>query len=268
MSAIQPTRPFVSIITPTYGREDFISAITDCVRAQTYEEIEWLVLDDSEHPSAELCNNSWNKLKYIHSTDRLSIGEKRNRLLDMASGDVILHFDDDDYYGCDYVMRAVQRLQKNQSDISLLSGFFAVHLDMGNIGFYRPLVKKGPAFSFSKKGIGLVELDKLHIPYVHLCYGWALAYRKSVWREFPFQPVTHGEDRAFLLDVGQKYRINFDNPEIVDCFHSVHSRSSTFCYPQFNLPAFVFRTLSPDAFQHFARLRNVVKRRNSGLPGF
>ena len=256
----------MSIITPTYGREDFIPAIADCVRSQTYEDIEWLVLDDSEQPSSALSDNSWDKLKYVHSTERLIVGEKRNRLLDLARGDIILHFDDDDFYGPDYIARAVKRLQKNQSDISLLSGFFATHLDLGNIGFYRPLVKKGPAFSFSKKGIGLVELERLHIPYIHLCYGWALAYRKNVWREFPFQPVTHGEDRTFLLDIGQKYRIDFDNPEIVDCFHSVHSRSSTFCYPQFNLPHFVFRALSPDAFQHLVRLRDIVKKRHLGLP--
>jgi glycosyltransferase involved in cell wall biosynthesis len=255
----------VSIITPTYGREKFIPAIADCVRRQTFENYEWLVLDDSEEPSTTLSGNSWDKLKYLYSRERLNIGEKRNRLVDLARGEIILHFDDDDFYGRDYILRTVRRIQENGVDISLLSGFFAVHLDIGSIGFYRTLVKKGAAFAFSSKGAWLVDLGEQNIPLIHLCYGWALAYRKNVWADYPFKHVVPGEDKAFLLDAGQKYQIDFSSPERLDCFHSVHSHSTTICYPQFNLPIFVFRHLSADAYQHFVRLRRIVEKQTTPM---
>jgi glycosyltransferase involved in cell wall biosynthesis len=37
----------VSIITPTYERHHFHARLRDCVLAQTCDDIEWLVLDDS-----------------------------------------------------------------------------------------------------------------------------------------------------------------------------------------------------------------------------
>ena len=73
------------------------------MKRQSFQDIEWLVLDDSEHPSATLANNDWVKLRYFHSPERMSIGKKRNQLLDAAKGSIVVQFDDDDYYGPNYV---------------------------------------------------------------------------------------------------------------------------------------------------------------------
>jgi len=145
VSALRP-RPAISIITPTYGREDFIMGVFDCLRAQSYQDFEWLVLDDSENPSAALFACQWDKLTYQHSPQRLSVGEKRNRLVDMARGDVIIHFDDDDYYGPDYVSKTLLRLTENAHDVLMLSGFFVAHLNAENVGYCRTQVKKGAGF--------------------------------------------------------------------------------------------------------------------------
>jgi glycosyltransferase involved in cell wall biosynthesis len=259
------SRPSVSIITPTHGREEFLSAIADCVRSQTYQDIEWLVLDDSAEPSVELSCHAWDRLHYMHSAERLTIGEKRNRLIDIAKGDVVVHFDDDDFYAPEYVSSVLASLVKEHSDVSLLTGFFVAHLDVDSIGYYRPSVKKGPAFHFGPKGVAPVKLENLNIPYIHLCYGWGYAYHKRVWKQFPFQQINQFEDREFVRAAARNFQIGSHEFEAVQCVHSVHSRSSSACYPQFNIPNFVLRALSPVAFKHVSRLRDVAAKRQLAL---
>jgi hypothetical protein len=47
------------------------------------------------------------------------------------------------------------------------------------------------------------------------------------------------------------------------CMHSVHSRSSSRCFPQFKVPAFMVRALAPDAIRHFVWLRKIAGGDNS-----
>jgi Glycosyl transferase family 2 len=39
--------PLVSIITPTFNRAELLPTIWECVRAQSFSDFEWLVLDRS-----------------------------------------------------------------------------------------------------------------------------------------------------------------------------------------------------------------------------
>ena len=55
--------PLVSIITPTFNRPEFLNLVSECVLDQNYENIEWIVLDDSPEPNLNLkkkllCNNA------------------------------------------------------------------------------------------------------------------------------------------------------------------------------------------------------------------
>src|SRR5262245_58201449 len=96
-------KPLVRIITPTHKRGPFLRALATCVQAQTYADIEWLILDDSPDPTRVLVNQDSSRLRYVHTKERLSVGEKRNRLVELASGDIVAHFDDDDYYSPNYL---------------------------------------------------------------------------------------------------------------------------------------------------------------------
>ena len=60
---------------------------------------------------------------YTHVTERLTIGEKRNRLIAASSGQVIVHFDDDDYYAPCYVEWMLRQL--GDHDLVKLVGWFA-----------------------------------------------------------------------------------------------------------------------------------------------
>jgi len=247
--------PLVSIITPTYGRQAFLPAIAACVQSQSYQKIEWLILDDSERPSVDFVNQAPNKVKYLHSPKRLSVGEKRNRLIDAASGDVVVHFDDDDFYGENYIANSVDFLLHHDLDVALLSGFFVAHLDVNCFGYYRTLIKQGPGYAFNKHGVRSVNLGKLNIPLIHLCYGWSYIYRKTVWDRIKYKEISVFEDREFISAAQKEFRSQAHESKLIDCLHVIHHRSSSQCFPQFLIPDFVVRALSTAAYQHVTRLK-------------
>lgn len=254
--------PLVSIITPTFNREAFLPAIAACVQKQSVQDVEWLVFDDSERPSAALTNSSWDKLRYIYSPTRLSIGEKRNRLIDAARADIIIQMDDDDYYGANYVADMVKVLNESGADLALMSGFFCHHLNTGQFGYYRTLVKRGPAFQFNRNGVEAVKLDGLKIPLIHLCYGWSYIFRKQLWADNKFDEINVFEDRQFVLTAKKIAKVVSFESKRMSASHSVHNLSSSQCFPQFLIPEFLVGAVSPDAHRHIVRLRMIVQKLN------
>ena len=84
-------------ITPTYNRDGLLRNALACFRQKTHGDTEWLVLDDSTREPSALRNLEDRNVFYEHVTGRLSIGEKRNILIEKARGETIVQFDDDDY---------------------------------------------------------------------------------------------------------------------------------------------------------------------------
>ena len=109
--------PFVSLVTPTYNRRRFIPSLIRCMEQQTYpkDKLEWIVLDDGQEPVGDLFKSSSLQIKYMYSKEKLTIGEKRNKLNELARGDIIVSIDDDDFYFPERVMSAVMALNSNPS---------------------------------------------------------------------------------------------------------------------------------------------------------
>lgn len=110
--------PFVSVLTPTYNRRLFIPAAIRCFKNQTYpqDRMEWIVLDDGTDRVKDLFEASGLKnVRYYETApdEKLKIGAKRNRLNDLAKGDICVCFDDDDYYPPDRVRKAVTKLRSS-----------------------------------------------------------------------------------------------------------------------------------------------------------
>jgi len=115
-----PTLPFVSIVTPTYNRRRFIPALIKIIQSQTYprDRMEWIVYDDGQEEIKDLLDAArpfLPELIFIWSEDKMTLGEKRNRLNSEATGDIIVAMDDDDFYFPTRVMDAVKALTANPS---------------------------------------------------------------------------------------------------------------------------------------------------------
>jgi len=90
--------PKVSIIVPTYNREQYISKCVDSVLNQTLKDIELIIIDDGSTDCTEkiIKNYTDKRLKYIKRTNH-GIGNSRNYGIDLAKGEFIAFVDSDDY---------------------------------------------------------------------------------------------------------------------------------------------------------------------------
>jgi glycosyltransferase involved in cell wall biosynthesis len=126
----------VSIITPTYQRRAFFPALVYMYVYQQYplDKIEFIMYDDSKNNSEVYLRGLFDKycramgkdpslinFRYEHSTERVPLGKKRNWLNDNSRGEIIICFDDDDYYPPNKVKRTVCRMNAS-SPPALISG--------------------------------------------------------------------------------------------------------------------------------------------------
>jgi len=109
---------FVSVVTPTYNRRAFIPKAIECFKAQSWPQecMEWIILDDGTDKVGDLFEGITN-VRYVALPEgvKLSIGAKRNRLHELATGDIIVCMDDDDQYPASRVAHAVTTLVNNPS---------------------------------------------------------------------------------------------------------------------------------------------------------
>lgn len=114
------SRPFVSVVTPTYNRRQFIQGMVACYKAQTYpkDRMEWIILDDgTDRIEDELMKETAGlpNVRYIYLENKLNIGAKRNILNKEAKGDIIVCWDDDDYYPPERVQHVVTKFTANKT---------------------------------------------------------------------------------------------------------------------------------------------------------
>jgi glycosyltransferase involved in cell wall biosynthesis len=118
-------KPFVSILTPTHNRRFFIPQFLKIVRNQIYNgPIEILIADDGTDPIYDLVKND-SSFKYIRFNEKKPLGYKRNLLASEAKGEILIHFDDDDYYPPSRVSHAVESLMKSEK---LIAGSSLCHI--------------------------------------------------------------------------------------------------------------------------------------------
>jgi glycosyltransferase involved in cell wall biosynthesis len=142
--------------------------------------MEWIILDDGQDKVDDLFAEAAKKIpniRYIPLDEKLTIGEKRNRLNDEAIGSIIVAMDDDDYYPPERVSHVVARFS-NSKDIQL-AGSSEIYMYYSDV---KEIYKLGP---YNRN---------------HATNG-TMAWRKSYSNSHRYDDtVTHAEERSFLDD--------------------------------------------------------------------
>lgn len=143
------SRPFVSCVTPTFNRSRFLPYLIYQFNYQTYPANlrELIIIDDSTTGSNEelvKSLNIHNNIKYIYLDKKIELGKKRNMLNDMSTGEIIVAFDDDDYYPPDKITHLVTKMQKFKAEVSGSSLLYVYFLDTDKIVQFGPY---GPGHS-------------------------------------------------------------------------------------------------------------------------
>src|SRR4249920_2954185 len=95
--------PLVSVVIPTYNDDRFVGEALRSVFAQTYDNIEVVVVDDgSSDDSVKVARSFGEKVRVIQQSNAGS-AVARNRGMTAARGEFISFLDADDYWLADKV---------------------------------------------------------------------------------------------------------------------------------------------------------------------
>lgn len=109
--ALAGSRPLVSVIIRTMGRDELIEAL-DSVSGQTYTHIEVILCDakgQGELPSQDACGSF--PVRIASTGTPLGRGAAANVGLEAAAGDYVVFLDDDDWFLPDHVASLVDAVQ-------------------------------------------------------------------------------------------------------------------------------------------------------------
>lgn len=236
----------VSVIVPTFEREAWLQRVYRCFRCQTQADIELLILDDSPQRSQFFAQLADDRVRYSHCPQRLTTGAKRNRLLQDASGDVIVHFDDDDFYAPHYV-EVMTRLLADKALVKL-SGSFVYGVERRFLGYWDTQAASPVNYVVQPNGPWQVarglETSSKNI----LGYGFSYAYRRDVVQKIRFPDLAAGEDYEFASQI-QRARLPIQLHNDVEglCLHVIHRTNASRVFPQYRLPnGLLPRLFGPD----------------------
>ena len=113
--------PLVSIITVTYNSEKTIMRTIESVLAQTYNNLEYIIIDGaSKDNTIAVCNETLKSsnipFNIISEPDK-GIYDAMNKGINMAQGDIVGIINSDDWYESDAVEVIVKEVQKNGSGV-------------------------------------------------------------------------------------------------------------------------------------------------------
>lgn len=161
---------------PTRGRQDWAGQALHCFLEQTYPAKELLILDDLDEPSFREAPQ-FSTVRY-HRAERRTLIEKRNVVNDLAKGELIAHFDSDDW-------SAPERLSA-QVGCLVLSGIAVTGFH--TLLFYEP----------SSGGVALYGDGDT----TYAC-GTTLLYRREFWASHLFHKpklTEYGSDNLFVRE--------------------------------------------------------------------
>jgi GT2 family glycosyltransferase len=96
-SPANETLPLVSCIMPTYNRRPFVAQAIAYFLRQDYPNRELIIVDDGTDPVGDLVPDD-TRIRYLRLPYKSTLGAKRNLSCRQAQGEIIAHWDDDDWH--------------------------------------------------------------------------------------------------------------------------------------------------------------------------
>lgn len=131
---IQEATPMVSCVKPTRDRADMALQAVCYFQRQDYPTRELIIVDDGED-NLERRLPMDPRIRYVRMPRGTSIGAKRDRACELARGNIVAHWDDDDCYSPERLSSQVAPLLGGRADITGLDA--GVFFDLPRWEFWR-----------------------------------------------------------------------------------------------------------------------------------
>jgi predicted O-methyltransferase YrrM len=170
----QTGEPLVSCIMPTCDRRRFVGRAIRYFLEQDYPNRELVIVDDGADCVADLIPAD-SRIRYVRLSERRTIGAKRNLACEQARGELVVHWDDDDWSAPRRLRYQVEMFRRQDVDVSGLRAVF----------FCDPVT--GRAWRY--------EYPEGRRPWVHDA---SFCYRRQFWEGAPFPDTSFGIDTSYL----------------------------------------------------------------------
>lgn len=155
---------------PTRNRAAYVGRAVESYSTQTYPNRELIIVDNGQDGTEHLLPQD-PTIHYSQVEGTKTTGEMRNLCVERSSGEIICHFDSDDWSAPGRVADQVARLGAT----GIVTGYSSMY-------FYDE--RDGKCYLWAKEG--------------KFALGTSLCYRRSWWMTHPFQLMNVGEDFRFF----------------------------------------------------------------------
>lgn len=199
---MQKTNPKISIIIPVFNAKDYLRETLDCVRAQTYQNLEILLVDDGSSDGSEAICDQYakndNRFLVFHIPNG-GVASARNFALDRITGEYCMFIDSDDLVKSDYVQAMASAA--NQFDVALVTCDY-----MGGRSKTKEMFFACNTCAAPKKKLIHIEDYRYTNKYMHDT-AWAALFRAGLIGDLRFDTDLYvGEDTVFFSRLLRKSR--------------------------------------------------------------
>lgn len=186
----------VSVIVPVYNAEKYLRQCVQSVCAQSYEDLEILLINDGSTDSSGLIMEQLkledSRIRLLHKPQNTGIGAARNTSLELARGDYIVFIDADDWMDPNHIEDLVELLERTDSDIAI-ANFTRYHMDthqyelhISDQDYYEMVLTPQEWFRY--------QYGQPHN--LSLCFTvpWGKIYKRSLFNDLLYYTGGYGED--------------------------------------------------------------------------
>ncbi len=185
----------ITVIVPVYKTEQYLRRCVESLQAQTYEELEILLVDDgSPDGSGAICDalaDEDPRIRVIHKANG-GLSSARNAGLDAINGEYVCFVDSDDYVETDYVETLYNLLTEADADLAKID--------------YAEVTGDEYSSPAQKAEVQVYRGEEVERAYLELKVDSACVflYKRSLIGESRFLPGRTSEDIPFNFELFQK----------------------------------------------------------------
>jgi predicted O-methyltransferase YrrM len=159
---------------PTANRRAFVARAVEYFLRQDYAACELVIVDDGDDAIGDLLPRD-ERVRYVRLREKLTVGAKRNLACAEARGEIIAHWDDDDWHAPHRLSYQVAALLRTGAQVC----------GINRLLFYDVRDERGWQYAYPNS-------QRLWLS------GSTLCYRREFWAAHRFAGVNVGEDARFV----------------------------------------------------------------------
>jgi glycosyltransferase involved in cell wall biosynthesis len=190
----------------TSDRLPFVQQSIKYFLRQDYPNKELVVVEDGSEAMTGLVPDD-PQVRYVHLPGTRTLGAKRNRCVETARGDLIMHWDDDDWMAPHRIRYQVEALLRKRAQVCGLRRML----------FYNPVSSEVWLYAFP-------EDHQLWLA------GGSLLYTREFWRRAPFPDIQVASDTRFIWAQDLSHSVTLHDPNFYLAIIHPHNTSPKNCH--------------------------------------